>query len=118
MAYGYKLEAQYADGYVLREDEHDHSPYDSMKNIFHAILHQRPVKPHGKMVRFSLVGPDVTHTIDWTTLPDNARPIYLRQMESDLLAGGEGEARCMSHHFGYQYNDPAGHNHKELQEII
>lgn len=114
----YMLEAEYADGYVHRQDEQDHSPYASGKNIFSDILYGRPVEPHGKMVRLSLVGPENTHNVDWSVLPDNARPIYLRHMSVDQVDGVLGQPHCNKYEFGYQYNDEDGRNHKEVTEIF
>lgn len=117
MALGYYLEAEYESGYVHREQPEDHSPYVRGKNIFNDILEHRPEAVHGKMVRFALVGPEHTNTVDWTTLPDNARPIYSRDMEQDSIGGEIIETRMMKQIFGYQYNNPDGKNVKEITEI-
>jgi hypothetical protein len=112
-------EAEYADGYVHREDAQDHSPYVSGKNIFSDVLESRPVAAHGPMVRFSLVTPDATHTIDWTVLPDNARPIRFKHMERDLNGDGQwdGAARLVGVDFGYQYTDESGRNVQEVMSL-
>ena len=112
------LEAEYADGYIHRQDKQDHSPYVSMANIFSDILEQRPVPTHGKQVALRLVGPTNTYSIDWSTLPDNARPIYLRNMSVDTVNGMIETPYCTKYKFGYQYNDKNGKNYKEEQEII
>jgi hypothetical protein len=59
------IEAEYADGYVHREDAQDHSPYVSGKNIFSDVLESRPVAAHGPMVRFSLVTRDPSGSSTW-----------------------------------------------------
>src|SRR5690606_22411755 len=109
------IEAEYESGFVLREDEQDHSPYDAGRNIFHAILHRRPEEAHGRMVRFSLVTPEHTYNVDWTELPDNARPIRFKHMERDSV-GGEwvGDPRIVGIDFGYQYTDDKGQNFQEV----
>ncbi len=112
------LEAEYEDGFVLREDEQDHSPYDSHKNIFHAILNARPVEAHGKMVRFALVTPEHTYTIDWTDLPENARPIRFKHMERNSVGGvWIEEPRLVGIDFGYQWTDPETGNHQEVLKL-
>ncbi len=117
MAYGYYLEAEYESGYVHREQEEDHSPYVKGKNIFNDILNHRPEAVHGKMIRFSLVGPETTHNVPWEGLPDNARPIYFRDMEQDTVGNVITETRMIRQVFGYQYNDEDGNNVQETKEI-
>lgn len=118
MAHGYNLEAQYQDGFVHLEDEQDKSLYKADGNVFHDIVNKLPEDDHGKMVRFSIVGKDTRYDIDWTKLPSNARPIYFRQMaQHHNLGTNETMVECLSHNFGYQYNDSDGNNHKEVQEI-
>ena len=118
MAHGYHLEAQYTDGFVLNEDEHgDVSPFTGIHNIFNDILEHRAEASHGQLVRFSLIGGEKRFDIDWTTLPDNARPIYFRDMQSSMnVATGERITKSLKHTFGYQYNDPDGANHKHIEE--
>lgn len=111
------IEAQYADGYVHREDEQDHSPYVSGKNIFNDILEKRPEAAHGPMVAFRLVTPEYTYSIDWTTLPDNARPIRFKHYEADFEGYTMVEKRLMSTDFGYQFTNDAGENVQEVREI-
>ena len=119
MAHGYYLEAEYESGYVHRETEEDISPWKKDTNFFNDILEHRPEAVHGKMVRFALVGPEERTDIDWKTLPDNARPIYFRQMQHIKITDIEaGEATMIGQTFGYQYNDAEGNNHKEIKEII
>lgn len=113
----YHLEAEYESGFVLVEDAQDHSPYDASRNIFHAILNKRPEKAHGKLVRLSLVGPEHTYNIDWTKLPDNARPIRFKDMEADTVGGTITDVRTMQIRFGYQYNDDNGENVQEITTV-
>lgn len=119
MAYGYLIEAEYESGFVLTEDDADRSPYDPCRNVFHAIVEGRPTAAgHGRMVRFSLVGVGQRFDVDWTTLPETARPIYFREMRRAFeIDGGWQAARCLSHHFGYQYTDASGSNVQEVHEI-
>lgn len=132
MAHGYLIEAEYESGYVLREDANDHSPYDPGKNTFNAILNHRPTDAgHGVLVRLSYV-PDPLdgrqrYDIAWEAHGLNAlgaRPVCYRKMERDDKVDGsgnivsEGEVRCMSHHFGYQYTDPeTGRNVQEVVDL-
>lgn len=115
------IEAEYESGYVHREDENDHSPYVRGKNIFDDLVHKRPESVHGKMVRFSLItnnGEEITrYDIDWTPLPDNARPIRFKHMEGDFLDGGLVESRLMGIDFGFQYTDENGRNVQEVMAI-
>jgi len=123
MAYGYLLEAEYESGYILTEDEKDHSPYDAGRNICHAIIEGRPsAAGHGRLVRFSLIP---VHSgsrcdINWRNLweLDNPRPVYFRKMEHSYTPGEESKtAICNSHHFGYQYLNSDGENVQEIKEI-
>lgn len=124
MVDGYYLEAEYETGYVHSNELYDVSPYalndrgELGPNIFNDILQKRPNAIHGKMVRFSLIGPEKRYDINWMGLPDNARPIYLRHMEHVFNPStGEKKTNMTSQSFGYQYNDEDGSNHKEVQEI-
>lgn len=112
------LEAQYADGFILREDEQDHSPYNTGRNIFHAILNRKPELAHGAMVRYSLVTPAQTHSVDWANLPDNARPIRFKHIERCSMGGQwVEEPRTVRIDFGYQYTDAEGANVQEVIQI-
>lgn len=123
----YYVEAEYKDGFILREDEADVSPYDPERNIFHAILNFLPVVEHGPMVRFSLITPVLGHdnlininqqfNVDWTAVPGNARPIRFKKMEADFVNGEQTEKRLMGIGFGYQYTDEDGKNQQELIEL-
>lgn len=111
-------QAQYSDGYVHDETEHDDiSPYDNTKNIFNDILEKRPEAEHGDMVRFSVFYKDARYDVDWTTLPSNARPIRFRDgylnMDSSGARIGSGWSGAR---FGYQYNEQ-GKNIKEIKEL-
>jgi hypothetical protein len=114
------IEAEYSDGYILSEAEHDDvSPYDAGKNIFNAILNKLPEAEHGQMVRFSVFHTDRRYDIDWVDLPENARPIRYKCMERDHNLNGDflGETRMVKVGFGYQYNDAEGKNHEIVQEL-
>lgn len=120
MALTIYIEAEYDDGYIHREDEQDHSPYESGRNIFYDILHKLPEKPHGPMVRFSLITPEQRWDIDWTVLPANARPIRFMKKERDYEVGTNepvGEIRMTGIDFGYQYLDDAGENQQEVLTV-
>jgi hypothetical protein len=130
----YFLEAEYDDGYVHSELKlGDKSPYVQDSNIFGDILHKRPVQEHGKMVRYSFVGPERRFDVDWSNFPDNAKPIRFihKQLEQDqhISVSKDGYARSwenygdprvkvVSYDFGYEYFDKDGKKHKEIKEIM
>lgn len=121
------LEAEYESGYVHSNQHQDISPYTKTvkvdgvptgENIFKDILNKRPEEFHGRMVRFSLVMPDNTYTIDWTKLPDNSRPIYARDVEQDFIGlEPSSPKRIKEIRFGYQYTDKKGKNVQEMETI-
>lgn len=129
MAHGFWLQAEYESGYVITEDDVDHSPFDPGRNVFHAILNNRPTDHgHGRMTRFAMVPWDPegkTFEINWVPLweVDNPRPIYCRVMhKTDELADDgtvltDTAAVCDMHKFGYQFNDADGKNVQEVVEI-
>ena len=110
------VEAEYTDGYILSETEHnDVSPYAPPLNILDDILEKRPDTEHGKMVRFSLFYKDARYDVDWSTLPENARPIRFRNISGDL---DPSTMQTVNHRtnwvkFGYQYTE----NGKSIKEI-
>jgi len=118
MAWGVTLEAEYADGFVHREDEADTSLYEKGRNIFYDILHKLPEQDHGRMTRFTATTEDSRYDINWTNLPENARPIYTRDMKATMMADGSSQTvECLGHNFGYQFTDENGNNHQEVREI-
>jgi hypothetical protein len=109
-------QAQYADGYIHDETQHgDVSPYTGKHNILNDILEKRPEADHGRMVRFSVFYKDQRHDIDWTQLPDNARPIRFRHGYITLAADGSEEQGWSGMQVGYQYSDNDG---KNVQKVI
>lgn len=122
------VEAEYSDGFILSETEqNDQSAYvpcpevdgvPTGPNTLNDILEKRPEAEHGKMVRFSVYYKDARYDINWTTLPENARPIRFRDGYNYLDgSGNEVFGGWTAIRFGYQYNDQNGNNHKEIQEI-
>lgn len=111
------IEAEYEDGYVHREDEQDHSPFVSGKNIFDDILHNRPCSAHGQLIRFSLVTQEQRYDVDWKVLPENARPIRFKHMQATIVGGIMGEPSLASVDFGYQYTNNDGENVQEIVEV-
>lgn len=117
------LEALYESGYVLRQDDVDRSPFDRDKNVFHAIKEHRPCEIHGPLVKLALHCPVNTLTIDWTVLPDNARPIWFKHMQLEQVVGVEDgtvlEERLgvAGVDFGYQFNEPDGTNVQLVRKI-
>jgi len=110
--------ASYEDGFVLDETAlNDFNPYGP-GNTFRAILDKSAEAHHGKLVKFSVFWHDNEYSVDWTTLPDNARPIRFRDgnMKRDISTG-ETEQWWSGVRFGYQYNDPDGKNVQEVQEL-
>lgn len=111
------VEAEYEDGYVHSETELDDiSPFVEGKNIFYDILEKRPEAEHGRMVRFSLFYLNQRYDVDWTQLPESARPIRFRHgFHTVNLGTGETVDRGWSGvDFGYQWNDEDGSNHQEV----
>lgn len=111
-------EAEYEDGYIHSETElNDVSAYGD-GNVFYDILEKLPEAEHGPMVRFSVFYQDQRYDVDWTTLPDNARPIRFRDGYSTMhIATGQVESGWSSVSFGYQWNDEDGRNHKEIIKL-
>ena len=117
--YDGSVEAEYSDGYIHNETElGDVSPFDPTRNILNDIIEKRPEAEHGKLVRFSLFHKDHRYDVDWTTLPDNSRPIRFKHMERDSI-GGEWveEPRLLRVDFGYQLTNDAGENVQEIIEV-
>lgn len=128
MPFGTLIEAEYEDGFILKEDEKDEYyclHCNKLRNIFHAVLHEQPVSEHGQMVRWSLRTSKNLYSIDWKeVLTDssmiNPRPVRSFDMEAEFdLVTKElvGEPRAVLHIFGFQYNNPDGSNVKDIQEI-
>lgn len=126
MAHGYLISAEYESGFTLTERvENDRNPYSVEGNTLTGILTHGPTGAgHGRMVRISLIpesGEGQQYDIDWQPLweVDNPRPIYFRRMERRVNMDGSGDTGpvCLSHTFGYQYNDAEGHNVQETQDI-
>lgn len=112
------VQAEYEDGFVLDETEHDDiSPYTGQHNILNDIINRRPQQQHGRLVRFSCFYRNYRYDIDWTTLPDNARPIRFRDGYSYITDTGETGSGWSGCRFGYQFTDDAGHNVQEVQEL-
>lgn len=122
------VQAEYEDGFILDETEQgDISAYiecplvdgvPTGHNTFSDILNKRPEAEHGKMVRFSVFYKDQRLDFDWTTLPDNARPIRFRDRSSWLDGDGNtGVTDWQGCRAGYQYNDEQGKNHKHIEEL-
>lgn len=113
------LQAEYADGYLHDELAlNDVSPYAEGRNVFYDILERKPEPEHGPLKRLTLFTDGERFDIDWTRVPEGARPIRFRKMELDLVQTGEPqEARCVGVVFGYQYNDADGKNHQVVEEF-
>lgn len=113
------VQAEYEDGFVLDETQHDDAPqFGDDGNIFTDILQKRAETQHGRMVRFSCFWKDQRYDVDWTDLPDNARPIRFRHgYYTRSLDGSYEEKGWSGVDFGYQYNDEDGANHKEVLEL-
>lgn len=114
------VEAEYEDGYVHSETELDDlSPFENGRNVFFDILERKPEAEHGRMVRFSVFYQNQRYDVDWTTLPDNARPIRFRHAFSTMNMGtGEVIASGFTGvDFGFQWNDEDGQNHQEILNL-
>jgi hypothetical protein len=111
------LKATYQDGFVLEEDERDQSPYDEGRNIFHAIANSRPCIEHGRLVEFALITPDGSHVVDWTDVPEGARPVRERHMQMQQVGEVLGAPTVMQIVFGYEY-DRDGEVVREITEVL
>ena len=112
------IEATYADGFVLSETEtNDVSPYNETHNILRAVLNKDAEAEHGKMVQFSVFYKDNRYDIDWTDLPDNARPIRFRHGYMTMDGYGQQESGWSGMQFGYQWTDEQGNNQQEVTEL-
>ena len=109
------LKAKYQDGFILDEQkQNDVSLFDKKRNTFYDILNNLCEPEHGKLVELTLVLPDKISTIDWTTVPDNAKPIRYRTFEMNL---NTGEQSLLKTGFGYEYLKD-GKNVQKIEEII
>lgn len=120
----YYLEATYQDGFVLKGTRSDVSSFVEGKNQFYDVIEGLHEKEHGKLVNWAVVGTAGTrYDLDMTHLPDNARPIFYREMERDLVVDNdgniisEGTLRVMRTIFGAQWNDETGQNHQLKEEL-
>lgn len=122
------VEAEYADGFILSETElDDRSIYIPLEivdgvptgpNTLNDILEKRPEAEHGPMIRFSVYFKNLRYDINWTELPDNARPIRFRNFTGDLHPDGSVTNKTINWlRFGYQYTDENGKNVQEVQEL-
>lgn len=119
MPYGFLLEAEYSDGFTLRETSADASLWVVGKNTFHDIEAGHAVARHGPMVRYTLHGPDRRYDIDWRTVPDNAEPVCFREMQSVLDMDTSEHTLTMKRFcFGYKYVDNEGNKVTETEEVL
>jgi len=116
-----QLEAQYKDGYILSEKEqNDVSLFVEGKNTFYDILNKLPEVEHGLLVKLKLQLPNDKLEIDWTTVPDNSKPIRYKSYEQDtnVETGQVSPIRLMKIGFGYEYFDKKlNKNVQKVQEI-
>jgi len=117
------IEAKFEDGFVLNEKkQNDVSIYDDRRNTFYDILNKLCEVDHGKMISFTLVLKDLGYDnliIDWTEVPDNAKPIRYKSYEIDTNNGQIiNEQRLVKIGFGYEYFDKSlGKNVQKVQVI-
>jgi len=111
------LHATYEDGFVLLEDDSDVSPYDEGYNVFHAIANSRPCAEHGQLVEFALIGEDRSTIVDWTKVPEGARPVRERHMEMTQVGDVLGDPVVVGITFGYEY-DRDGEIVREVIEVV
>ena len=112
------VQAEYEDGFVLDETKlKDISPYNEGHNVLRAILDKSPEAEHGKLVRFTGFWRGKRYDVDWTTLPDNARPIRFRHGFITRYQDGTQEQGWSGMDFGYQYTDDSGNNVQDVQEL-
>lgn len=111
------VRAIYEDGFVLDETAlEDTNPYGD-GNTFTAILNRQPEPEHGRMVTFSCFWADARYDVDWTRLPDSARPIRFRHGYATLSSSGEQTSGWSGVDFGAQWNDATGANQQQVTEL-
>lgn len=118
------LLAGFADGYAVVEDEEDRSAFAEDRNFLYDLLERLHELEHGRMVSLGLMcveGPlTSSFVIDWTLLPDNARPIRYKHMQREAkIESGEwvGPPRLTRVDFGYQLTDDNGQNVQVVKQI-
>lgn len=127
MSFGYRLVATYESGFVLAEDDADHSPYRPGRNVWNAIIEGDPTTHgHGRLTAIALVPEQVDgrerYDVDVGAVEAEVgaevRPIYYRSMHRTVQIDGGGDTGpvCDAHHFGYQYTDP--HTGRNVQHVI
>jgi hypothetical protein len=111
------LEAVYEDGYIHSEKSlSDQSPYEADANVFSDILNKRPEADHGRLVELALFHDGSRYSVDWTKLPDNARPVRFKHMQAHFnQVTGPSEPELVGIDFGYQFTDNNGNN---VQKIL
>lgn len=107
--------AEYADGYVLIEDGSDVSAYVEGANQLSDVCNGRPCAEHGQLVKFCLVTSTHVHAVDWTVVPETARPVRLKRYE--FTPGVDDEPRRVAITFGYEYDD-GDVLHREVIEVV
>jgi hypothetical protein len=110
------IEAEFEDGFVLSETaEGDVARFAEKGNTLTDLLGRHAEAEHGPMVRFSLYYLNTRYDVDWTQVPDNARPIRFRHGFHTRNLAGETVARGFAGvDFGYQWNDERGKNRQEV----
>jgi len=119
LPYDTSCEAQYEDGYILSETALDDvNPFTNEGNTFTAILNNLAEADHGRMVRFSVFWQDHRYDIDWTAVPESARPIRFRHGYSTIDNNtGQVSSGWSGCDFGVQWNDNEGANQQEIIEL-
>lgn len=117
------IQAEYKDGFVLDETAlKDTNPFGE-GNTLRAILNKDAEAKHGPMVRFTVFYKDNRWDIDWTTMPESARPIRFKDMQrkdKQIIDTGEiieAVPELLRIRFGFQYTDDNGKNQQIIQEV-
>lgn len=125
MALRYLLEAQFEDGFEYKGTQEDVSTVNPLRNVFFDIregLHDL----HGRLTRYSMQGQVPQddgmcrrYDIDFSVLPESAKPIWYINREVDRYSDGSmSEVRDMAYGFGYEFTDSEGENQKEVIEVF
>jgi hypothetical protein len=127
----YILEAVFADGFKYLGNNADVSVVDPKRNVFFDIkegLHAQ----HGKLVKYTVhalfknaEGNYGRHDIDFSKLPDNAKPIWFIKREADFefdesngkIGKQLAPTRDILYGFGYEFTDEKGELQKEIIEL-
>ena len=100
------LEVEFSDGFILNQlKQNDISMFDASRNTFYDIVNKLCEEDHGKMKRLSLYKDNRKYSIDWTTVPNDAKPVCLKTFSMDINGIDANVQKLVNVEFGYEYID-------------